>query len=70
MLEGYYPAILSQAEYDELRRVGTHSGRRRTQGDLPHVITGLGITVCGYCGRPMAGAEPGHQETPARRAHP
>ncbi|UMT84104.1 recombinase family protein [Acidovorax citrulli] len=55
MLEGYYPAILSQAEYDELRRVGTHSGRRRTQGDLPHVITGLGITVCGYCGRPMAG---------------
>lgn len=55
MLEGYYPAILSISEWDELQRVGAQSGRRRTKGDLPHVITGLGITVCGYCGRPMAG---------------
>lgn len=55
MLEAYYPAILSQAEYDELQRVAAQSGRRRVKGELPHVITGLGITVCGYCGRPMAG---------------
>lgn len=55
LLEGYYPAILSQAEYDELQRVAAQTGRRRVKGDLPHVITGLGITVCGYCGRPMAG---------------
>ena len=55
LLEGYYPAILSQAEWDELQRVAAQSGRRRVKGELPHVITGLGITVCGYCGRPMAG---------------
>ena len=55
MLEGYYPAILSQVEWDELQRVALQTGRRRVKGDLPHVITGLGITVCGYCGRPMAG---------------
>lgn len=55
LLEGYYPAILAQAEYDELQRVAAQSGRRRVKGELPHVITGLGITVCGYCGRPMAG---------------
>lgn len=55
LLHGYYPAILSTAEWEELQRVGAQSGRRRVKGDLPHVITGIGITVCGYCGRPMAG---------------
>lgn len=54
-LQGYYPAILTQGEWDELQRVAMQTGRRRTKGELPHVITGLGITVCGYCGRPMAG---------------
>lgn len=55
LLKDYYPAILSPAEWGELQRVGMQNGRRRVKGDLPHVITGLGITVCGYCGRPMAG---------------
>ncbi|WP_374491558.1 recombinase family protein [Brachymonas sp.] len=55
LLRDYYPPILSQAEWDELQRVRSQSGRRRVKGDLPHVITGIGITVCGYCGRPMAG---------------
>lgn len=55
MLEGYYPALLNSSEWDELQRVSAHLGRRRIKGDLPNVVTGLGITVCGYCGRPMAG---------------
>ena len=63
LLEGYYPAILSQAEYDELQRVAAQTGRRRVKGDLPHVITGLGITVCGYCGRPMAGRKRGRRRS-------
>lgn len=54
-LRGYYPAILSADEWTELQRVAAQSGRRRVKGDLPHVITGLGITICGYCGRPMSG---------------
>jgi DNA invertase Pin-like site-specific DNA recombinase len=55
MLEGYYPPLLSAAEWSELQRVASQTGRRRVKGELPHVLTGLGITVCGYCGRPMAG---------------
>lgn len=54
-LKDYYPAVLSADEWNELQRVAAQSGRRRVKGDLPHIITGLGITVCGYCGRPMSG---------------
>nr|MCA1067419.1 hypothetical protein [Delftia acidovorans] len=54
-LKGYYPAVLSADEWTELQRVAAQSGRRRVKDDLPHVITGLGITICGYCGRPMSG---------------
>ena len=55
ILEGYYPALLTPEEWEELQRVASGTGRRRSKGTLPHVITGLGITTCGYCGRPMAG---------------
>ncbi len=55
LLEGYYPGVLSHPEWEELCRVRAQSGRRRVKGDLPHVITGIGITTCGYCGRAMCG---------------
>lgn len=55
LLRGYYPPVLTDAQWQELQRVAAQSGRRRIKGDLPHIITGLGITVCGYCGKPMAG---------------
>lgn len=55
LLEGYYPALLSNSEWSELQRIANEGGRRRIMGELPHVITGIGITICGYCGRPMAG---------------
>lgn len=55
LLRGYYPPVLTSAQWQELQRVAAQSGRRRIKGDLPHIITGLGITVCGYCGKPMAG---------------
>lgn len=55
VLRDYYPALLSEAEYEDLQRIAGDAGRRRIKGDLPHVITGIGICVCGYCGKPMAG---------------
>ena len=55
LLRGYYPALLSEAEYEDLQRIANDTGRRRIKGDLPHVITGIGVCVCGYCGKPMAG---------------
>lgn len=55
LLRDYYPALLSEVEWEDLQRVVSNSGRRRIKGDLPHIITGIGLTYCGYCGRPMAG---------------
>lgn len=55
LLRDYYPALISEAEWEDLQRVVSNSGRRRIKGELPHIITGIGVTYCGYCGRPMAG---------------
>lgn len=54
-LQGYYPALLSQAEWDGLQLANSGRGRRKAKGPVPHILTGLGITVCGYCGRAMVG---------------
>jgi hypothetical protein len=53
MLAGYYPAILSKEEYDELQALGHSRFRRKGKGDIPGIITGLRITHCGYCGSAM-----------------
>jgi len=50
-LPGYYPALLTTAEWDGLQLANNGRGRRKAKGPVPHILTGLGITVCGYCGR-------------------
>lgn len=55
LLRDYYPALISEPAWHELQRIKSEGGRRRIKGDLPHIITGLGICYCGYCGKPMAG---------------
>lgn len=55
-LQGYYPAALTVDEWDEVQAIGGDRGRRApVSSDIPHVLTGLGITYCGYCGRAMSG---------------
>lgn len=54
-LPGYYPPLLSQAEWDNLQLANSGRGRRKAKGPVPHILTGLGITVCGYCGRALVG---------------
>jgi DNA invertase Pin-like site-specific DNA recombinase len=54
-LPGYYPALLTPAEWDELQLLADDRGRRRVKGTLPHIITGIGIARCGYCGQAMVG---------------
>lgn len=53
-LDDYYPAVLTQAEYDELQV--ELKQRRRVKGDsgVVGIITGLGIARCAYCGSSMA----------------
>lgn len=57
-LKDYYPALLTPEAWSDLQaaRVGRPKrGGRTGAGDVPHVITGLGITYCGYCGCAMSG---------------
>ena len=57
VLEGYYPPLLKVAQWHELqdaikaRALPTFS----TKGTIPHVLTGFGATVCGYCGCAVIG---------------
>lgn len=54
-LPGYYPALLSEAEFAELQALAGQRYRRRGRGEIPGIITGLGIAVCGYCGSAIVG---------------
>lgn len=55
-LAGYYPGVLSAEEWSELQAVNGERPKRGSKAcQIPHVITGLGITYCGYCGRAMSG---------------
>jgi DNA invertase Pin-like site-specific DNA recombinase len=50
MLEEYYPRILSDAEWGELQHLAGQRLRRRGAGEIPGIITGVGLAYCGYCG--------------------
>lgn len=49
-LEDYYPRILSEVEWGELQHLAGQRLRRRGHGEIPGVITGVGLAMCGYCG--------------------
>lgn len=49
-LPGYYPALLTEDEFDALQRALDRRGNRRGVGEIPSILTGMGICTCGYCG--------------------
>lgn len=53
VLSNYYPAVISREVQADVLRLTELKGRRRVKGEIPALLTGLGITVCGYCGSPM-----------------
>lgn len=50
LLEEYYPRVLSDEEFSELQDLASQRYRRRGKGDIVGIVTGIGITTCGYCG--------------------
>lgn len=54
-LPEYYPRLMSDVEFDELQMLTTQRSRRRPKGAIPGVVTGIGMTYCGYCGTSMTG---------------
>lgn len=49
-LDDYYPRILTDAEWGELQHLAGQRHRRRGHGEIPGIVTGVGLTYCGYCG--------------------
>ncbi|MFM0405197.1 recombinase family protein [Paraburkholderia dipogonis] len=54
-LTNYYPALLTDTEFADLQYLAEQRGRRKGKGEIPGIITGLGITYCGYCGTAVVG---------------
>lgn len=53
-LPGYYPAVLSETEFDDLQHVATTRRGQKGMGSIVPIITGVGIARCGYCGAALA----------------
>lgn len=53
VLQGYYPEVLNREAWDSLQEQVLLRGRKNVKGDIPSVLTGFGVTHCGYCGQPM-----------------
>lgn len=54
-LDGYYPPILTPDEFAELSVLVDSRVKRKGRGEIPGIVTGLGITYCGYCGTAVVG---------------
>lgn len=54
-LEGYYPPVLTMEEWQDLQSIASRREIRQSRTGLPNLVTGLGITRCGYCGSAMIG---------------
>lgn len=53
-LAGYYPPLLTEAEWDTLQLAVDRRKGKRGVGEIPSIVTGMAIAVCGYCGAAMA----------------
>lgn len=61
VLPGYYPALVTPQEFDEMTGVNTARARAVGKGDVPGFLTGASISACAYCGSPMAGVTYHHK---------
>ena len=63
ILPGYYPAVLTRTEWNELQAMVDDRAKNRMHssgpGEFVHVLTGLGILKCGYCGLALVGQNMG-----------
>lgn len=54
VLDDYYPAAISEGDYEKLK--SSQRSRPRAPGaGIPGIFTGVGICSCGYCGASMQG---------------
>ncbi|WOB06450.1 recombinase family protein [Piscinibacter gummiphilus] len=64
VLEGYYPPVLTKKEWEALQTDTAERSRKFVKGDIPSILTGFGVTICGYCGSPMKGQTMANKRRP------
>jgi DNA invertase Pin-like site-specific DNA recombinase len=52
-LQGYYPPLLTMAEWDDLQQSVTSRARSQVKSMFVELLSGMGLTYCGYCGSAM-----------------
>src|SRR5574340_552798 len=52
-LAGYYPPLITADEFDRLQLAIDRRQGKRGVGEIPSILTGMGIAQCGYCGAAM-----------------
>lgn len=50
-LEDYYPPLIDRSLWDELQELRAVRHRAKGKGLFPSIFTGIGVCICGYCGR-------------------
>ncbi|MET3371200.1 DNA invertase Pin-like site-specific DNA recombinase [Variovorax boronicumulans] len=55
VLANYYPAVIDPELWDELQQLVGMRSRRHVKGEIPSLLTGFGVTLCGYCGTALKG---------------
>jgi DNA invertase Pin-like site-specific DNA recombinase len=63
-LTDYYPAVISRADQADLLDKGKARSRSGARGEVPSIITGLGLTQCGYCGGALKAQTMTHKRRP------
>jgi DNA invertase Pin-like site-specific DNA recombinase len=48
-LSGYFPAILTPEEFEELQLLASKRGIRQGKGEIPALVTGQKLSYCGHC---------------------
>jgi len=50
VIKNYYPAILSDMEFNELQQIIKQRASTKAQQKVPSIVTGMKIAYCGLCG--------------------
>jgi len=53
LLEGYYPPLIDMKTWNELQKELKSRGRVTVKTRIPSILTGFGVTHCGYCGNSL-----------------
>ncbi|MFL9668973.1 recombinase family protein [Variovorax sp. AB1(2024)] len=53
VLENYYPPVIDADVWTDLQELVGLRSRRHVKGEIPSLLTGFGVALCGYCGSPL-----------------